>query len=204
MMTESFKVILVDDDREVLRTLKIVFESAGFQATCYDNAREFLDAIPDDENAAILLDLRMPHVSGFEVLAGLKQADCSLPIIVYSSHADVEATVKVFEEGAFTLIQKPASKNLLIEKVKVAILNNRESKRRKSMTREARQRLANLSEREKQIMELLVEGKSAREIGEQVHLSARTVETHRGNIFNKADVRSSAELARLLTLSELK
>lgn len=202
-MNESFKVFLVDDDLAVLKTLRIVFESAGFQVVCFDNARAFLDEIPNEENAAILLDLRMPHISGFEVLSGLKRADCSLPVIVYSSHADVEGTVKVFEEGAFTLIQKPASKNLLIEKVKVAIFNHRESKRREFLAREAKQRLASLSEREKQVMELLVEGKSAREIGEKIHLSARTVETHRSNIFNKARVNSSAELARLQTLAEV-
>jgi two-component system response regulator FixJ len=202
-MSDKLKVILVDDDDDVLKTLGMLFRSAGFEVTSYNNAKDFLQSPMVEEDTALVLDLRMPHVSGLEVLSELKRRNSSLPVIVHSSHADVEATVRVFEDGAYTLVQKPASKNILIDKVREAIVKHRETNKHSAASREAKQRLERLSPREKEIAQWISEGKSAREIGEKIHLSARTVETHRQNIFRKAEVKSSAEIARLLTLSEL-
>ena len=202
-MADQMKVILVDDDRDVLKTLGMVFRSAGFEVATHQDAEEFLNALPGYSDAAVVLDLRMPHVSGLEVLSELKRRQNSLPVIVYSSHADVEATVKVFEDGAYTLVQKPASKNMLIEKVRQAIAQSREARKRQVASQDAARRLARLSPREREIAKYLADGKSARLIGEAVHLSARTVETHRQNIFSKAEVGSLAELSRLMTLAEL-
>ncbi len=206
-MSDSYKVILVDDDKDVLKTLELVFKSAGFSVITHARAGDFLDSLPSYAytfaDAAVVLDLRMPQISGLEVLNELKRRNNMLPVIVYSSHADVEATVRVFEDGAYTLIQKPASKNLLVEKVKEAISRHRDQLKRSAECQEAKLRLTRLSPREREIAELLARGKSAREIGEQIHLSTRTVETHRKNIFAKTEVSSSAELARLQTLSEL-
>lgn len=142
-------------------------------------------------------------ISGLEVLRILKASGNPLPIIIYSSHADVEAAVQVFEDGAFTLIQKPASMTLLIDKVKKAILTKQHSGQQFAISMDARKRVARLTPREKEIAGRLIKGYSAPEIAQELFLSARTVETHRANIFRKSDVKSSAELARLITLAEI-
>ncbi len=112
-MSDKLKVILVDDDDDVLKTLGMLFRSAVFEVTSYNNAKDFLQSPMVEEDTALVLDLRMPHVSGLEVLSELKRRNSSLPVIVHSSHADVEATVRVFEDGAYTLVQKPASRIFL-------------------------------------------------------------------------------------------
>ena len=202
-MHEKLTVCLVDDDKNVLRTLEILFKSAGFKVLAFDSPETFLQNVPEDPDTAVLLDLRMPQISGLEVLRQLKSRGTPLPVLIHSSHADVEATVQVFEDGAFTLIQKPASKTLLIEKVKEAILEKRQASQRYVDTRDARLRLADLTPREREIAERLARGISAPAIAQEVFLSARTVETHRLNIFRKLGIKSSAELARITTLAEI-
>lgn len=198
------KVYLVDDNEQVLQTLRLVFSTAGFEVFPFSSPAAFLETELDADDSAILLDLRMPEISGLEVLKALKAKSLYIPVIIYSSHADVEATVQAFSDGAFTLIQKPISNNLLIDKVKEAI---REAGLNRYIVAEkanARRLVESLSQREMEIAGYLSRGESAPDIAKKIFLSPRTVETHRLNIFRKLEVKSAAEVARIFTLLELK
>lgn len=197
------KIYLVDDNEKVLQTLELVFETAGFEVSAFSSPATFLETKLDPEESAILLDLRMPEISGLEVLKALKEQGGHIPVIIYSSHADVEATVQAFSDGAFTLIQKPISNNLLIDKVKNAIRQANLNKQIVSEQTKAKQLIERLSRREYEIAHFLAKGESAPKIAARIHLSSRTVETHRINIFRKLEVTSTAEVARLLTLLEM-
>jgi len=197
------KIYLVDDNEKVLQTLELVFETAGFEVRAFTSPAAFLETKLDPEDSAILLDLRMPEISGLEVLKALKEQGHHIPVIIYSSHADVEATVQAFSDGAFTLIQKPISNNLLIDKVKHAIRQASLNKKIVSEKAHAKLLIEKLSRREFEIAQFLAKGESAPKIAMKIHLSPRTVETHRNNIFRKLEVNSTAEVARLFTLLEM-
>lgn len=202
-MDNAATIYLVDDNVDVLKTLSTVFKTSGFQVFAYSSAADFLKVQSFHNNAAVLLDLRMPGMSGLELLRLLRERDFQTPIIIYSAHADVDATVQAFSDGVFTLIQKPLSNHLLIEKVREAIAASATNAPIKSAQKQALKRLQSLTKREMEIAKLLTQGMSAPAIGEKIHISHRTVETHRLNIFNKTEVKSSAELAKLITLMEL-
>ncbi|MEX2469676.1 MAG: response regulator [Pseudohongiellaceae bacterium] len=196
-------IYLVDDDDAVRATLTNVFKSAGFEVLAYASSTDFLDALPSRERAALLLDLRMPGMSGLELLKRLQITDFLHPVIIYTAYADVAVTVEALTKGAFTLIEKPTSNELLIEKVKGAIEKFDEDRVQRLKRRSAQEALQLLTPREREMSRLLAQGKSAKVIGDELHLSPRTVETHRMNIMRKLEVKSVAQLAQLVLLAEL-
>jgi len=203
MEQQQLAVYLVDDDDAVRATLTNVFKSAGFEVLAYASSGEFLEAMPRRERAALLLDLRMPGMSGLELLKRLQTTDFLHPVIIYTAYADVAVTVEALTKGAFTLIEKPTSNELLIEKVKSAIDKYDEDRVQRLKRRSAQEALQSLTPREREMSRLLAQGKSAKAIGDELHLSPRTVETHRMNIMRKLEVKSVAQLAQLVLLAEL-
>ena len=203
-MKQSYSLYLVDDDDAVRLTLRKVFESAGFRVTDYSSAEEFLQSLPSAHHGALLLDLRMPGMSGLQLLQALQSADFNLPIIVYTGHADVDVTVEAFALCAYTLIRKPLSNQMLIEKVSAAIEESGARIGRLEESRRARKSLGKLTEREREVATLLAAGQSAPAIAASLQLSVRTVEAHRANIFRKLDLKSIAPLAQLVLLADLK
>lgn len=202
-MNTQCHVYVVDDDPTVRETLANVFDFAGFQVTCFDDAKSVLENELQAENACIVLDLRMPEMSGLELQQALLKAQVYLPVVIYTGNADVGTAVKAINDGAFTLLQKPASNQELVNAVNKAIENWQKDRLNNAQIEHAKAMLESLSKRELEIAELLADGYKAAKIGELLNISTRTVETHRVNIFNKLKIKSVATLAKYIVLVDL-
>lgn len=202
-MEKVEKVYVVDDDKFVASALHRVFRSAGFEVEVFHCARDFLAHFTDGGNACLILDLRMPEVGGLEVLQLLRQRQSDIPVIVHTGNADVAVAVKAMRGGAFSVIEKPYSSELMIAEVRAAMAAAAQPRALNRRLREARSSVAALSERERTLVPLLAEGQSARQAAAALGLSARTVEAHRANIFKKLGINSTAALVRIALLAEL-
>lgn len=196
-------VVLVDDDEFFRKALERVFRSAGFAVESFGDAESLLRSFIPKPEACLLLDLRMPAVGGLELQERLNRRGIDLPVIIYTGNADVPVTVKAMQAGAFAVLEKPLSDELLIEQVRAAIASARARRARRGQIALAQARLGLLSERELQTARHLAEGLSAPEIAELLGISPRTVEAHRMNLFRKLEIKSIAKLARLFVLADL-
>lgn len=196
-------VFVVDDDEFFRKGVARIFASAGFQVHTYDSAEGFLESYRGCDEGCLVLDLRMPEVGGLEVLQRLRQARIDLPVIIYTGNADVPVTVRAMQQGAFALLEKPASSELLIEEVRAAICRSRGRRARLAKVAAARMRLAALSGREREIALCLAEGLSAPEVACRLQISTRTVEAHRARLFHKLEIKSVAALAQIVLLTQL-
>lgn len=196
-------VFVVDDDDFFRSALQRIFQSAGFRVESFASAEQFLKNYWPCEESCLILDLRMPEVGGLELLQRMQQMQFDLPVIVYTGNADVQVAVRAMQEGAFTVIEKPLSSELLIEQARAAITSSRFKRARQAKVTKARESLALLTERETQVAKCLAEGLSAVETASRLGISARTVEVHRANLFRKLQIKSSAVLAQLVLLVEL-
>lgn len=197
------KVFVVDDDKFSASALRRVFHSAGFEVEVFHSAGDFLERFSDCEDACLILDLRMPEIGGLKLLQQLREAQVDIPVIIYTGNADVAVTVKAMQQGAFSVIEKPFSGELMIDEVRAAIAAAAKKRSMNRRLRDAKANIASLSERERTLVPLLSEGISAREVAESIGLSARTVEAHRANIFKKLGINSTAALVRIALLAEL-
>ncbi|SFC27179.1 two component transcriptional regulator, LuxR family [Marinospirillum celere] len=202
MPTEA-NIYIVDDDELVLSTLDSIFTFAGFEVFTFNRAEDFLATDLSDAPGCLILDLRMPHMSGLELQRHLAKRQLQLPVIIYTGNADVATTVRAMSDGAFTLIQKPISNDLLVETVRDAIQQHQERFQKTALYQQARDQLACLSEKERQVAILAADGLTAADISKQLHVSIRTVEAHKSNIFKKLNIHSIAQLTRLVVLAEL-
>lgn len=197
------KIYIVDDDKFFASALRRVFHSAGFEVETFHSARDFLEQFSDCGSACLILDLRMPEIGGLELLQQLRAAQADIPVIIYTGNADVAVAVKAMQAGAFSVTEKPFSNELMIAEVRAAIAAAAKARARNSLLRDAKAKIASLSDRERTLLPLLGEGHSAREAADSLGLSARTVEAHRANIFRKLHINSTAALVRIVTLAEL-
>jgi len=202
-MVGAQSVAIVDDDEFFRKALERVFRSAGFSVESFAAAETFLLTYIPKSETCVILDLRMPHMGGLEIQERLKQRGIDLPVIIYTGNADVPVTVKAMQAGAFAVLEKPVSNELLIEQVRTAISSTRVRQAHRRQIALARARLGLLTDRERQTAKHLAEGLSAPEIADLLGISPRTVEAHRMNLFRKLEIKSSAKLASLLVLADL-
>ena len=200
---KNTKLYVVDDDPLILESLYRAFSEQGFTVETFDDSRKFIAESLTITNACVLLDLNMPYHSGQRVLSQLSARYPGLPVIVYTGKADVISAVQAMEDGALTLIQKPASFEHLLEKVSRAISESQARLKLLDSANKARAKMSTLTERELAVARLVSEGLSANNIAEQLFISSRTVEAHKSNIFSKLNVNSVAALTRLVLLSEM-
>jgi two-component system response regulator DctR len=197
-------VYIVDDDASVRDALAWLLRSRRLGSQAYDSAEAFV-AMLDSTHlparpACLLLDVRMPGMSGlalFERLVerGLHQA---LPVIFLTGHGDVPTAVSAVQRGAFDFCEKPFSDNALVDRVEQALAKSASVVQAQQAQTRLRQRLAELTERERAVMQLVVGGLPNKRIADQLDISVRTVEVHRARVFDKMDVKSAVELANLL------
>lgn len=197
-------VFIVDDDAGVREALAWLLRSRRLPSQTYESAEAFLDMFDagfvPNRPCCLLLDVRMAGMSGlalFELLVerGLHQA---MPVIFLTGHADVPTAVSSVKRGAFDFCEKPFSDNALVDRVEQALAQSAGIVNAQQARQHLRQRLAELTERERHVMQLVVEGLPNKRIADQLEISVRTVEVHRARVFDKMAVNSAVELANLL------
>ncbi|MEN3291398.1 MAG: two-component system, LuxR family, response regulator DctR [Burkholderiales bacterium] len=192
---------IVDDEEVIRDSLTWLAKSRGIAATAYESGEAFLAALKDDvefdpSGECVLLDVRMPDISGvalFDVLAA-RGLTHRLPVIFLTGHGDVPMAVDTLKRGAFDFFEKPFNDNKLMDRVQEALV----ASLRASETAAVQARLAGLSTREREVLDLILDGKMNKVIADQLGISMRTVEVHRAHIFDKMNVKTAVELARLL------
>ena len=201
-MSSSPMVHVVDDDEAVLDSVGMLLDSIGLSNTCYQDAQVFLDAYNeenfDKHNGCIMLDIRMPLISGIECQHRLEEMGCRMPIIFVTGHGDVPTAVEAMKHGALEFIQKPFREQQLIDALQKALQINLKDQKRLERIQLTQAKLASLTNRETQILDAVVSGKANKVIAIELHLSQRTVEIHRAHVMEKMGVKSLAELVKIV------
>jgi two-component system, LuxR family, response regulator FixJ len=202
-MTSKSLVHIVDDDDALRDSLQFLMASAGIEAQTYDSASSFLSAVPRGATGCVVTDVRMPGMSGLDLLRQLKTTAPSLPVIVITGHGDVPLAVEAMKLGAVDFIEKPFDDELLLASIRKALGRNEETSRRDAEVATIRQRMDLLSTRERQVLEGLVQGHPNKIIAFDLGISPRTVEIYRANVMTKMEASSLSELVRIALIAGL-
>jgi FixJ family two-component response regulator len=187
---------LIDDDEAVRASLALLIGTVGLRVQPWADPQAFLAEFDRQAIGAIVLDVRMPGISGLTVLDTLVAQGVDQPVIMLTGHGTVEMCRRAFKSGAAEFLEKPVDDEALLEALQNAVRQHVKSRQRHEAGREARQRYAQLSEREREVLGLIAAGLTNKEIGRALDLSPRTVETHRANLFAKLGAESLAQLIR--------
>lgn len=195
-------VHLVDDDGSVRDGLALLLRTVGHAVETYADPAAFLAALPHAAPGCILLDLRMPVMTGLQLQERLATQGCDWPVILMTGHGGLEACRRAFKAGAVDFLTKPVDEEALIEALQSAFARQAGRQARAAEAAEARMLLERLTAREREVLAMVGGGHATKDIARALDLSPRTVETHRANIATKLGTSSVAELARLLMLAE--
>jgi RNA polymerase sigma factor (sigma-70 family) len=187
---------LIDDDAAVRDSLALLIGTVGLRVQAWADPQEFMRSFDRQSIGAIVLDVRMPGISGLTVLDTLVAQGVDQPVIMLTGHGTVELCRRAFKSGATEFLEKPVDDEVLLETLQNAVRQHVRSRERHQANQQAREHYAQLSEREREVLGLIVEGLTNKEIGRALGLSPRTVETHRANLFAKLQVDSLAHLIR--------
>jgi FixJ family two-component response regulator len=187
---------LVDDDEAVRAGLALLIGTVGLRVQAWGDPQQFLRGFDRSAIGAIVLDVRMPGMSGLAVLQALADEGCDLPVVMLTGHGTVEMCRRAFKGGAAEFLEKPVDDEALLDALQQAVRQHVRSRERRQADQAARERYAQLSEREREVLGLIVAGLTNKEIGRALGLSPRTVETHRANLFAKLGAESLAQLIR--------
>jgi FixJ family two-component response regulator len=190
-------VYVVDDDRDVREGLKSLLESVGLKTQTFESAAEFLRSKRVDDVSCLILDVRMPGLSGLDFQAELSQAQMVTPIIFITGHGDIPMSVKAMKAGAVEFLTKPVREQDLLDAVRVALGRDRARRGENERLRDLRVRHESLSPRERQIMELVCSGLMNKQVAAKMGVSEVTVKVHRHNLMKKLGAKSLAELVRM-------
>jgi len=196
-------VHVIDDDEAVRQSLEFLLRTAGVAARTYDSAAAFLKELPTIENGCVITDVRMPGISGIELLRRLGELQVKLPVIVITGHGDVPLAVEAMKSGAVDFFEKPYEDELLLGSVRSALDRSQQNASRDSRRAEVEARLANLTNREREVLQGLVAGKPNKVIAFDLAISPRTVEIYRANVMTKMAAASLSELVRMALVSGL-
>lgn len=194
------KVCIVDDDTAVRESLEWLIESVNLPVQTFSNGMEFLDSTALFEPGCVVLDIRMPGLSGLDVFEEMKSRSSLLPIIFLTGHGDVHLAVRAMKAGAFDFIEKPFNDQNLLELVQKAIESDKETRVLRGKIGEIKGRLEKLTSREQQVLEGVVAGNSNRLIAEKYSLSEKTIEFHRSKVMEKMAAKSLAHLIQMVII----
>ena len=192
---------IVDDDEAIRDALGWLFQSRGVATASWPSAEAFLSDYDDGMRGCLVLDVRMAEMSGLELFDRLLALGCAMPVIFLTGHGDVPLAVAAVKRGAFDFIEKPFNDNDLANRVIEALAIDAAALQARATQASLASRLATLTVREREVMELILGGKLNKVIADQLNIAIRTVEVHRARIFEKMGVRSVVELAGLLSSS---
>jgi RNA polymerase sigma factor (sigma-70 family) len=191
-------VMVVDDDSGVRNAMRALLKSVGLNATLYASAQEFLGAYDPHQPGCLLLDIRMPGMSGMDLQQELNLRGAVVPVIFMSGHADIPMAVEAMQHGAFDFLQKPFRDQDLLDRIQRAIARDGERRLALGERERIRARLDSVTEREREVLELLTRGRQNKQIAQELGVSPRTIEIHRARVMEKMEAQSVAELVRMM------
>jgi FixJ family two-component response regulator len=191
-------VYVVDDDDAVRNSLRMLLKSAGVHAEASASAQEFLSSYEVSQPGCLVLDVRMPGMSGLEMQHELNLRGATIPVIFITGHGDIPMAVEAMQHGAFDFLQKPFRDQELLDRVQRALVRDTEYRARLRHTDRIRDRLASLSPREREVLDLVTQGKANKMVAGDLGVSQRTVEIHRAHVMQKMEAGSLAELVRMM------
>ncbi|NMF97888.1 response regulator [Aromatoleum toluolicum] len=191
---------IIDDDEAIRDALQWLFKTRDVACATWPSAESFLEALQPGWRGCVVLDIRMEGMSGLECFDVLRQRGNQLPVIFITGHGDVPMAVAALKKGAFDFIEKPFNDSDLVDIVMRALEIDANNQRAEATRETVEARLALLTAREQEVMELILAGKFNKVIADELCISMRTVEAHRSKVFEKMEVRSAVELAQLVNL----
>ena len=198
MKEKPATVFVVDDDEAVRTSLRLLLKSVGLPVETYAAAQEFLDQFDPDRAGCLVLDIRMPGISGLELQQHLNDRHSIMPIVFITGHGDVPMAVEAMQAGAVDFIQKPFRDQDLIDRINRALEKDREMRSQLRERDEIRRRMSQLTPRERGVLELVTQGKANKVIAGDLNVSQRTVEIHRARVMEKMGANSLAHLVRMV------
>lgn len=202
MPARDSTVFLVDDDDAVRDSVSLLMKSAGLRTREFASADEFLDAYGQDQRGCLLLDVRMPGMSGLELQKEMNRRNHTLPVVFISAHGDIPMAVEALRRGAVDFIQKPFDDEELLDTVRQALASSERRYAEESEREEIRRRVDSLTTREREVMSQVVQGKANKVIASDLGVSQRTVEIHRARVMEKMQASSLAQLVRMVLVAE--
>ena len=196
-MSETRLVHVIDDDDAVRDSLSFLLRAANFEVVAYQSAMQFLESLTRETDGCVITDVRMPDISGLELLKRMRALSCVIPVIVMTGHGDIQLAVEAMKAGAADFLEKPFDDDRILAAVRSALETRRMEGERVAMRHEIEQRLESLSQRERQVLDGLVAGSPNKAIAHELGISPRTVEVYRANVMTKMQAGSLSELVRM-------
>ena len=197
-MNKNPVVMVVDDDSGVRNAMRALLKSVGLNSILFSSAQEFLDGYDPLQPGCLLLDIRMPGKSGMELQQELNLRGAVIPVIFMSGHADIPMAVEAMQHGAFDFLQKPFRDQDLLDRIQRAIAKDAERRVALGEQTRIKAHLESLTEREREVLDLLTLGKQNKVIAQDLGVSPRTIEIHRARVMEKMNAQSVAELVRMM------
>lgn len=192
---------IIDDDSAVRASWSFLLSGENYDCAEFSDAGTFLATADFRRPGCILLDVRMPSMSGLELQNKLKDIGCDLPIVFVSGHGDIDMAVNAVKNGAFDFIEKPPKESRLIDTIEAAVARNKAMRRDQAEVASFKSRLEQLTQREREVIRMVAQGFSNKEVAAEFGISEKTVQVHRGSAYRKLELHNAAEIARLLLLS---
>jgi len=197
-MKKNPVVMVVDDDSGVRNAMRILLKSVGIEATLYASAQEFLASYQPAQPGCLVLDIRMPGMSGLELQQQLNLRGAVIPVIFMTGHGDIPMAVEAMQHGAFDFLQKPFRDQDLLDRIQRAIVKDAELRQSLGEHARIKTHLESLTPREREVLDLMTQGKQNKSIAQDLGVSPRTVEIHRARVMEKMNAQSVAELVRMM------
>jgi RNA polymerase sigma factor (sigma-70 family) len=201
-MPEPPTVFVVDDDKAVRESLRWLIESIDLRVETYDSAKSFLAHCDADRPGCLVLDVRMPGMTGLELQEHLEARGITLPVIVITAYGDVPTAVRAMRQNAVDFLEKPFNDGALLELIQHCIERDAAARRSGALRRGIRGKLAKLTPREREVLALVCAGKSNKEAAQQLGVSPKTIEVHRSRVMDKMEAASFADLVQMVSSLE--
>ena len=190
-------VYVIDDDDAVRHSLEFLLKTAGIEVRGFESAKAFLEMLPRIKTGCIITDVRMPEITGIDLLRRVKESGLDIPVIVITGHGEISLAVEAMKIGAVDFLEKPFDDDLLLASVRSALNKEADTAKHNAEVADIHEKLAALSNRERQVLEGLVAGKANKVIAFDLGISPRTVEIYRANLMTKMAANSLSDLVRM-------